>query len=70
MKNLIEALTILLKYGDTPYPTNCSHDMLSLYPAVQLELISPEDIARLGELSFHIDTDTNDGFYSFHYGSC
>lgn len=68
MKNLIEALTILLKYGDNPFPTHCEHDVLYLYPASGAQ-ISKEDLEKLKELSFIYDEETN-GFSSFLYGSC
>jgi hypothetical protein len=31
MKNLIEALTIFLKYQDLTYPTGCEHDVLYIF---------------------------------------
>ena len=68
MKELIEALQIMLKYGDVPFPTHCEHDELRVYPAVSPSEFSPEDLARLDELSF--TPDSEEGFISFRYGSC
>ena len=70
MKDLIEALNILIKYGDNPFPTHCEHDTLYLFPAVPMSEVSSEDIARLDELGFSLNSDTGEGFYSFKYGSC
>lgn len=65
MKDLIEALTIFSKYSDTLYPTHCEHD--ELFVCVNPELVSPEDLKRLEELSFNPQGDL---FYSFRFGSC
>jgi len=67
MKDLIEALQIFLKYSDTDYPTNCTHDCL--YVDVDPELVSDEDKVHLSELSFDPDEDSP-GFYSYRFGSC
>ena len=67
MSGLIEALTILMKYGNPEYPTHCEHD--SLYVAINPELVSPADLARLEELSFHPNEDFG-GFLSYNYGAC
>lgn len=65
MRDLIEALTILLKYGDPHSPTHREHD--SLRVCVDPSAVSTADLIRLEELSFHVD----DGmFYSFRFGSC
>lgn len=68
MKELIEALQILLKYGDKHHPTHCEHDELRVY-AVAASSVSEEDKARLDELGFNVDED-NDCFISYKYGSC
>ena len=39
MKNLIEALQILLKYGNPKYPTHCEHDILTIME------IDPKDVS-------------------------
>ncbi len=67
MKDLIEALTILLKYDNPRYPTNCDHD--ELYVCVNPTKVSRGDIKRLDELGF-FPNDDNDGFISFRFGSC
>lgn len=66
MKDLIEALQIMLKHGDVAYPTHCAHDELHIYPN-SMEF-TEEEMKRLDELGFF----PNDmgGFMSFKYGSC
>jgi hypothetical protein len=67
VKDLLEALTIFMKYiPDDEYPTSCDHDVL--YVLCHPNLVSPEDEARLRELSFVIDLDTGEGFLSFRFG--
>ncbi|NDV63900.1 hypothetical protein [Bacteroides sp. 224] len=70
MENLIKALQILLKYGNPDYPTHCEHDVL--YVDISPELVSEEDKKELEELGFYSgeDSDFEDGFYSYKYGSC
>ena len=67
MSDLIEALTIFLKYGDPSDPSNCSHDVL--YIDILPATVSAEDKKRLDELSFSPD-DELEGFTSFRFGSC
>lgn len=67
MKDLIEALTIFLKYKNERWPTNCSHDLLAIM-AVTKEEVSEEDVQRLDELGFHWMNDV-DSWGSFRYGS-
>jgi hypothetical protein len=67
MEKLIEALQIMLKYGNSSYPTHCEHDILYVNPAVDVSEFSQEDIQRLEGLHFNIDEE-NGGFYSFFYG--
>lgn len=65
MKDLIEALTILLKYGDPYSPTHCEHD--EMWIMIDPDIVSEEDKIRLEELGV---TDAEDGtFRSFRYGS-
>lgn len=66
MKELIEALTIFLKYGDPYAPTTCEHDVL--YVCIDPGIISDEDKTRLAELSF--EQNGEDGFQSYRFGSC
>lgn len=74
MKDLIEALTILLKYVKEDayaanYPTNCSHDVM--WFNVDPSLVSDEDKERLEELGLTVGNgDYEGGFYSYKYGSC
>lgn len=71
MKDLIEVLTIFLKYvpEDIHWPTYCEHDVLTFAVDIPLENISPEDLARLNELGvFYSEGD--DCFQSFRFGSC
>jgi len=65
MKNLIEALTILLKYGNPEYPTHCEQDVLEIC-GINSGDVSESDKGRLEELGFLIE-DGN--FYSFRFGS-
>jgi len=67
MDDLIEALTILRKYANPPYPTNCEHD--ELYVNVDHALVTEEDTRRLDALGFSV-SEEGDGFYSFKFGSC
>ena len=70
MKNLIEALSIMLKYGDVQFPTHCEHDVMYVFPAVRYEDFSADDLARLHELGFEYNSDGDEGFMSYLYGSC
>jgi hypothetical protein len=70
MKNLIEALTIMMKYcGNERRPTCCEHDVL-YFPKVNYDEVSAEDKARLETLGFIYNSDGGEGFMSYHYGSC
>ncbi len=65
MKNLIDALTILLKYGNPNYPTCCEHDVLYICN-IDPDLVSQKDKDELEALSFHVE---NGQFVSYKYGS-
>ena len=66
LSELIEALQIFLKYGDTYCPTHCEHDVL--WVMVDPADVSAEDTARLTTLGFSADAgDTC--FKSYRYGS-
>ena len=67
MKDLIAALTILLKYGDHENPTGCEHDVLYVYD-IDPHKVSQEDLQKLDDLGFH-PGDDNEGFTSYKYGS-
>lgn len=69
MKNLIEALNILIKYGDPPYPTHCEHDVLTIC-GIDPSDVSDEDKAKLDDLGFFVSKEDGDlSFKSFRYGS-
>lgn len=63
MKDLIEALTIFLKYGNPYAPIHCEHDILHVM--VTADDVSEEDKARLEELSFKPDEYGTFGSYRF-----
>jgi hypothetical protein len=67
MKDLIEALQIFLKYGNPDYPTNCSHDLLTV--CIDPTLVSQEDIQKLDELGFFV-AEADECFQSWKFGSC
>ena len=70
MKELIEALTIILKYKNLQWPTHCEHDVLYVVEVTEDE-VSEEDKKRLNELGFHYSNDSECGpsWLSFRYGS-
>jgi len=69
MKDLIEALTIFLKYtGDEYSPTHCEHDVLYVAPGLEEDKVSEEDKVRLKELGFQW-MDDGDCWGSFRFGS-
>jgi len=65
MEDLIEALTIFLKYKNEDYPTHCEHDVLWIM-GVGYDEVSEEDRKRLDELGFFW---SDDGWQSFRFGS-
>lgn len=71
MKDLIEALTILMKYGTDSYsPTHCEHDVLLVAGiGIKEGAVSEEDAKRLDALGFHWNTEY-DCWASFRFGSC
>lgn len=62
MNQLLEAITIFSKYKFGDYDYGAEHDQLFIY--VDPETVSEEDIARLEELSFHVDK-SSECFYTF-----
>lgn len=69
MKKLIEALTILLKYGDPQWPTHCEHDVLTIC-GIDPDDVSDEDKSKLDELGFFVSEEYGEPqFQSFRYGS-
>ncbi len=69
MKDLIEALTIFMKYTgpEEHNPTHCEHDVLMVVGVKKSEP-SKADKKRLEELSFTWD-DQYDCYTSFRFGS-
>jgi len=67
MKDLIEALTILLKYGNPQFPTHCEHD--ELYVDIDSKKVTEDDKKRLDELGF-FPSENLSGFTSYRFGSC
>ena len=67
MENLIAALNIFLKYGNSAYPTNCSHDVLAIMN-IEEDDVSDEDKAKLDKLGFFWSND-DECFISFYFGS-
>ncbi len=70
MKDLIEALTILLKYGNPDNPTVCEHDSLIVVDEIDPGKVSKADIKRLDELGFHVtEQHGQKQFMSYRFGS-
>ena len=70
MKDLIEALTILLKYAnDDKKPIHCEHDELYIGCDITLDMVSKEDLEKLDELGIFW-SESDDSFMSFRFGSC
>lgn len=66
VNDLIEALQIMAAKVENPYhPTHCEHDELTV--AVDPELFTAEEIARLDKLGFFPDEGV---FKSYRFGSC
>jgi len=68
LQTLIDALTILRKYGNPTYPTHCEHDILMICN-IDPEIVSVEDTQKLDELGFFISTEYEPHFASFRFGS-
>jgi len=67
MNDLIEALQILLKYGNERWPTWCEHDCLNIC-GIDEKNVSEEDKLKLEELGFLINSEEG-GFFSHRFGS-
>jgi len=67
MDDLIEALQIFRKYGNSHYPTHCEHDVMTV--CINPDDVSEEDILRLDTLGFFASCDSDDCFQSFRFGS-
>lgn len=62
MENLIEALTIFMKYGNYEYPIHCEHGILFIRK-INPEDVSGEDQNKLDSLGFFISEDENEFCY-------
>lgn len=67
MKDLIEALQIFLKYKNSKYPTNCTHDVLAIME-ISREDVSDEDNEKLDKLGFFW-SEEEECYMSFRFGS-
>jgi hypothetical protein len=70
MKELIQALIILAKYGNPDNPTHCEHDVMYIC-GIDPSDVSDADVKTLEELGFFIG-DGGGGeeqFQSYKYGS-
>lgn len=68
MRDLIEALVLLLKYApNMENPTCCSHDELRVM--IDPELVSEDDCNRLEALGFEANF-VDECFVSFRFGNC
>jgi hypothetical protein len=65
MDDLIEALTIFRKYGNSRRPTHCEHDVLTIMDVGEM---TAADAARVTELGFFWD-ESADCWRSFRFGS-
>lgn len=70
MRDLIEALQILLKYGNYNRPIHCEHDILTICD-IDPAIVSKEDIIKLDKLGFKVwDEYGEEAFHSYKFGSC
>ncbi len=68
MSELIQALTIMNKYGNPKYPTHCQHDVLLV--CISPELVSEEDKQAIEKLGFFAgEEDGMPCFKSYKFGS-
>ena len=68
MDDLIEALTILRKYGNPKYPTHCEHAILTICD-IDPAGVSDDDKKRLDELGFHVSDQWGEAqFVSYKFG--
>lgn len=70
MSDLIEALQILLKYGNPKKPTHCEHDIL-IIGGIDSLVVSEEDKEKLDKLGFFTSNEYGaEYFCSYRFGSC
>lgn len=68
MRELIEALELLAKYGEPAYPFHCEHDVLVIC-GIDPADVSAEDKCRLEAYGFFESEEYEGHFASFKYGS-
>lgn len=68
MEDLILALQIFMKYGNTQYPTHCEHDILMITNRITEEAVSDSDKDTLLKLGFEWNSEY-ECFASYRYGS-
>ena len=69
MEKLIEALQILLKYGNPSRPTHCEHDLLTIC-GIEPAIVSEEDKDKLKDFGFFVSFEYGEEeFHSYRYGS-
>lgn len=64
---LIKALALLSKHSLRHGPTHCEHD--TLWVAAAAEKFTKEELEQLDEWGFFPDTEYDEGFTSYRYGS-
>lgn len=67
MKDLIEALQILLKYGNPTHPFQCEHDELMIWGICPAD-VKEEDRIKLFDLGIFVHEDLN-CFMSYRFAS-
>lgn len=67
MDELIQALMIFRKYGNPDRPTHCEHD--TMYISIDPADVSEQDLAELDRLGFSPDSDNDEVFSSYRFGS-
>ena len=67
MKDLIEALTIFMKYQNLEFPTHCEHDEFNVV-GIRQDEVSKEDKKRLKQLGFQY-SESNESWLSYRFGS-
>lgn len=69
MDDLIEALTILRRYGNPPFPTHCEHDVLMICGIAPGD-VSSKDKQKLDDLGFVVGSEFGEeAFLSYKFGS-
>lgn len=68
MEDLIQALQILIKYGNPKRPISCRHDILTII-SIDPHWVSKEDKSKLERIGFFVgsDYDGKECFQSHRY---